>query len=75
MIKMNNVNDYDKRNGNIVFNEKNHKYWDLTNPNANFISVTTLIDRFVPPYDKEFWSMYKALEQLVPKEDWKTQTL
>ena len=72
MIKMNNVNDYDKRNGNIVFNEKNHKYWDLTNPNANFISVTTLIDRFVPPYDKEFWSMYKALEQLVPKEDWKT---
>ena len=72
MIKMNNVNDYDKRNGNIVFNEKDHKYWDLTNPNANFISVTTLIDRFVPPYDKEFWSMYKALEQLVPKEDWKT---
>lgn len=66
------INEYDKRNGNVVFKEDTHKYWDLTNPTANFISVTTLIDKYVQPYNKEFWSMYKALEKLVPKEDWKT---
>lgn len=65
-------NEYDKRNGNVVFKEDSHKYWDLTNPTAPFISVTTLIERFAQPFNKEFWSMYKALEKLIPKEDWKT---
>ena len=36
---MENVNEYDKRNGNVVFKEDVHKYWDLTNPTAEFISV------------------------------------
>lgn len=69
---MNNVNEYDKRNGDIVFAEDTHKYWDLTEPDAPFISVTTLIEKFGQPFDKEFWSMYKSLEKLIPKEDWKT---
>ena len=69
---MENVNEYDKRNGNVVFKEDVHKYWDLTNPTAEFISVTTLIERFGQPFNKEFWSMYKSLEKLIPKEDWKT---
>lgn len=64
--------DYDKRNGNVVFQEKEHKYWDLTNPEAKFISVTTLIESFGKPFNSEFWSMYKSLEKLIPKEDWKT---
>lgn len=64
--------EYDKRNGNVVFRENDHKYWDLTNPDANFISVTTLIESFGQPFNKDFWSMYKALEKLIPKEDWKT---
>lgn len=64
--------EYDKRNGNIVFAEGPHKYWDLTNPSAKFISVTTLIDKYTQPFNKEFWSMYKALETFVPKEDWKS---
>ena len=63
---------YDKKNGNVVFREDIHKYWDLTNPDAKFISVTTLIDRFTQPFDKDFWSIYKALEKFVPKEDWKS---
>lgn len=69
---MENVNEYDKRNGNIAFREDVHKYFDLTDPTAEFISVTTLIERFGQPFDKEFWSMYKSLEKLIPKEDWKT---
>lgn len=64
--------EYDKRNGNIVFAEGPHKYWDLTNPSAKFISVTTLIEKYGQPFNKEFWSMYKALETFVPKEDWKS---
>lgn len=64
--------DYDKRNGNVVFQEKTHKYWDLTNPDAKFISVTTLIESFGQPFNSDFWSMYKSLEKLIPKEDWKT---
>lgn len=64
--------EYDKRNGNVVFQEKEHKYWDLTNPDAKFISVTTLIESFGQPFNKDFWSLYKALEKLIPKEDWKT---
>lgn len=65
-------NGYDKRNGNVAFKENGHVYFDLDNPSNTYISVTTLIERFVQPFNKEFWSMYKALERLVPKEDWKT---
>lgn len=63
--------EYDKRNGDIVFAEGPHKYWDLKNPDAKFISVTTLIERFGQQFDSDFWSKYKAVERLVPKEEWK----
>ncbi|MGM9532181.1 PD-(D/E)XK nuclease family protein [Intestinibacter sp.] len=59
-----------KQNGNIVFEESSHKYWDITQPDKAFISVTTLIDKFTQPFDKSFWSAYKALEKLLSKEDW-----
>lgn len=59
-----------KQNGNIAFIESEHKYFDVTNPNRKFISVTTLIESFAQPFDKEFWSAYKALEKLIPKESW-----
>lgn len=62
--------EYDKRNGNVVFAEGPHKYWDLTNPSANYISVTTLIHSFAQPFDAEFWSAYKALEKFIPKDKW-----
>ena len=59
-----------KQNGNICFNEFEHKYWDKTDPSKHFISVTTLIECFGQPFDKEFWSAYKALEKLLDKEAW-----
>lgn len=63
----------DKQNGDIAFNEEAHRYWDINNENKKFISVTTLIGKFGQPYDKEFWSAYKALEKLLPPDAWKVE--
>ena len=59
-----------KQNGNIVFEEDAHIYYDVTNPDLKFTSVTTMIHSFTQPFDEQFWSAYKALEKLLPKEDW-----
>lgn len=59
----------DKKNGEVAFNEENHLYWNV-NDNEKYISVTTLIHRFTNEFDKDFWSAYKALEKLLPKESW-----
>ena len=58
----------DKKNGTVCFNEESHIYWDETNENDKYTSVTTLIHKFTQPFDKDFWSGYKALEKLIPKE-------
>ena len=59
----------DKQNGNVCFNDENHCYWNA-NDNEKYISVTTLIHQFTQPFDKDFWSAYKALEKLIPKDSW-----
>lgn len=59
----------DKLNGNIAFSEETHQYWNV-NDNEKYISVTTLIHKFTQPFDSDFWSSYKALEKLIPKENW-----
>lgn len=59
----------DKQNGNVCFNNDSHCYWNI-NDNEKYISVTTLIHRFTQPFDKEFWSAYKTLEKLIPKDSW-----
>ena len=59
-----------KQNGNIVFEEEAHIYYDVTCPEKKFVSVTTLIHSFTQPFDKEFWSAYKALEKLLSKDEW-----
>lgn len=60
----------DKQNGNVAFCDSSHKYWDVTDPNKKYVSVTTLIHSYAQDFDASFWSAYKALEQLVPKESW-----
>lgn len=62
----------DKRNGSVCFNEENHTYWN-ENDNDKYVSVTTLIERFTQPFDKNFWSAYKALEKLIPADNWKIE--
>ena len=63
----------DKQNGNIGFNEEFHRYIDLTDPTVKFTSVTTMIEKFGQPFDKEFWSAYKALEKLLDADSWKLE--
>ena len=62
----------DKQNGDVAFSEKSHTYWNV-NDNEKYISVTTLIGRYENEFDKEFWSAYKALEKLIPKDNWKIE--
>lgn len=61
----------DKRNGDICFNEQAHVYFSASDNKKKFTSVTTLIHKFEPPFDKDFWSAYKAAEQLVEPDYWK----
>lgn len=61
----------DKQNGDVCFNENAHVYFNVNNPKKQYISVTTLIHKFEPTFDKEFWSAYKAIEQLVEPDYWK----
>lgn len=60
----------DKKNGNVCFSEEEHVYFDEGNEDSRYVSVTTLIHGFSQPFDKEFWSAYKALQKLLPAESW-----
>lgn len=62
-----------KQNGNIAFIEETHKYFDVTNPDAKFTSVTTMIHEYTQPFNKEFWSAFKAMERLLPKDVWNVE--
>lgn len=62
----------DKQNGNVCYNDEKHIYWNEKD-NGKYISVTTLIGKYEQPYDKEFWSAYKALEKLLSPEAWKIE--
>ena len=62
----------DKQNGSVAFSENTHTYWNVDD-NEKYISVTTLIGRYENEFDKEFWSAYKALEKLIPADNWKIE--
>lgn len=62
----------DKQNGSVAYNDEAHSYWNV-NDNEKYISVTTLIHKFTQPFDRDFWSAYKALEKLIPKENWSSE--
>ncbi len=60
----------DKKNGNVKYNDENHIYWD---DGGNYISVTTLIGKYENEYDEDFWSSYKALQELMTTEQFKME--
>ena len=64
---------YDKVNGNVGFIESIHKYENVNDPSINYISVTTLIEKYGADFDSDFWSKYKALEKLIPADAWKVE--
>lgn len=59
----------DKENSKVFFNDETHKYYDK-NTLKTYISVTTLISNYVNKFDAEFWSAYKALEEIMPSDRW-----
>ena len=65
--------EYDKINGNVGFKEDGHYYGNLKDPSIKYTSVTTLIGKYEPEFDKEFVSKYKALERLLPLDIWKKE--
>lgn len=62
----------DKQNNGVAFNDDEHVYWNLES-GVRYISVTTLIEKFGEDFDKEFWSRYKALEQLIDPDYFKIE--
>lgn len=64
---------YDKINGDVGFQEENHYYGNLKDPSIKYTSVTTLIGKYEPEFDKDFVSKYKALEKLLPLNVWKKE--
>jgi len=65
--------EYDKINGKVAFLEGPHKYFNIDDPTIKYTSVTTLIEKYGKPFDKEFVSRYKALERLMSANDWKKE--
>lgn len=61
-----------KQNGNVAFSEDSHTYWDV-NTDQRYVSVTTLIGKFEQPFDKDFWSSYKAFQSLVDADSFKLE--
>jgi len=59
-----NPETYDILVGNIAYNDEVHVYWDLMT-DERYTSVTTLIGRYKKPFDGDFWSDYKAIEELL----------
>lgn len=71
MIK-NDLNGFtvDKENEEVVYNDLLHEY-RTKKDFYKCISVTTLIHKYVPPFDEEFWSAYKAIQAIIPEADFK----
>lgn len=64
---------YDKLNGDVAFLEGPHKYFNIKDASIEYTSVTTLIGKYEPEFNKEFISKYKALERLIPSDIWKKE--
>lgn len=62
--------EIDKKNGSVAFNDQNHVYWNVEDASIKYVSVTTMTEKFGQPFAKEFWSAYKALEKILPKDAW-----
>lgn len=57
----------DKENEDTVYSDEKHVYIDKKD-NSQYISVTTLIHNYTQAFDEEFWTAYKALEQILDIE-------
>ncbi len=65
--------EYDKINKDVGFIESTHTYKNLKDDSIQYTSVTTMIGKYEPEFDKEFVSKYKAIERLLSPSDWKKE--
>lgn len=49
----------------VTFTESDHKYTSHTGD--VYISVTTLLKKYTPPFDADYWSAYKALQAVLTR--------
>ena len=54
----------DKENSDCVYSDEEHVYINKKD-NSRYISVTTLINKYSEEFDEDFWSSYKALEEIM----------
>jgi hypothetical protein len=47
----------------VLFDEPSHSY--TTKKGRQYISATTLIGRYKPPFDADYWSTYKGIERTI----------
>lgn len=66
---------YDKKNGNVAFREKDHKYFNLNDINKKYTSVTTLIHSYAQEFNSDFFSSYEALKKILNQEDFKKEKI
>lgn len=52
----------------LFFKDSTHTYY---NSQGVYTSVTSLIEKYVNPFDEDFWSTFKALERLIGVEEFK----
>lgn len=60
----------DKCNETVGFEDSTHTYFDLQD-GSKYISVTQLLSEYKPKFNGDFWSSYKAMEELIDVNDWK----
>lgn len=65
--------NYDKINGKVGFRELDHYYGNIEDSSIKYTSVTTLIGKYENEFDSFWVSKYKALERLVPSDEWKKE--
>jgi hypothetical protein len=48
----------------VLFDEPTHTYTN-NNTDEKYISVTTLIHKYTPEFDSDYWSLYKAVKDIL----------
>ena len=48
----------------IVFEERNHTYTNQKTKEL-YTSVTTMIEEYIPEFDSQYWSLYKAIKDVL----------
>ena len=64
----------DKKNDTVGFEDSSHTYFDLTD-GSKYISATQLIHKYLPPFDSNFWSSYKACEAILGSDFYELKKL